>query len=1343
MAVSQRVIFTIIPDGFTGGRARLNLHIAPRLSLTNLDQPETLEQFPAWQDWAATINAAQIRLFANNQQIDLRRTSNARSEVWAALFPQTTPVQAHQFQDLRGTDVLTYPLAELAKGIEDDYVHMAGADGDELPIAAKLGRFREYQPPRGFDRQAAVKLLNDTDGVEALSRRSIATGLLAAYHQPLGKLVDKVAKPDSPDDGHLDAPYQAVERTAMPNEAEIVERFDFHRIVAAIGQHPAVMRACGLVVPLEVRLADLPQGNFQLRVEIDWNAGGVDTEADICPRTQARRDDADFRARPRDPGVISGGWLNLDPDAFQLVAMDADGAGLSLKNFAINLPNIGEERYDDEDFGADRQARTGTPRIRTAGLQLAQTRRDRAIKALFAGSGKLNDQALASGSADLFAEDLIRGWRADIIDEKRARWQSLVRFDGRYELVNSAGELGTDDEETVIKLAAGKAADGSDAKLIKASEAVFAWSGWSLAAPQPGRVIMPDDISHEDAPNTVPDGLPLRVTPVAHRGSLPLLRFGHRYRARLRYADVAGGGVGWSSDESPVAGAATLPYRFGRYEPVEAPSLTLINGDPLPKDGESMARAALRTMDDPAQNDVSARRNVVPPRVGVRFAELHGVLDLSGRPDPAAYAVLTGRDAEYTEALVTGIAFNPADPAAPKPYDTRFATGPEASPTPYLYDPLAMGAALKIAGVPGINPEKIWKVPFVGDAWDASASPEWPNARGFSLVADENVPTGWDAVRRIFTVRLRPAERARIQLSALVPKRGLAVFKLLDRLAELAETGDAAAVDRFKNTRQAVADGRHWMFTPWRQVELVHAVQRPLISPDYQSLFASRNLGEVTANISWATPIHCKSTVRIDTDATWAEIDDHHGDGPVVRRFASDAFSRKFARLDFPQHLARRLPDEHVFTDTRARFVGYRMRATTRFREFMPLDIRVQPDRLDRTSDRLAIWVPSSSPPPAPVIRYVVPTFGWFESNAADGGKRVWREGGGLRIYLDRPWFQSGSNEMLAVLLPEVTDVPANGTLKDFVSQWGADPVWAGPKVKTVAPKRTDLPRRIDAGPVPYDFGDPANPVELPDGLAAGSAFLRGGLKPQGAPDGVGVEAVPHAVAYDAARQLWYCDIVIRPGDAYFPFVRLALARYQPHAVSGCTLSSVAMAAFQQLSPDRVATVNPVAGQGVLRQISVYGRTPTHGLVLPTAGTITVQLQRLKPGADPELDWHETGEAILPPPGPGINMGSLRKQAGGFDLARNQLTNAQRLMLRETSAFGGRPVAEQLEANPDVFSLLLPPLIHQSTLAVPAHDGDRLRVLITETEKYHTETPEGRKSNVPVERIVYAAAVEL
>src|SRR5690349_2359105 len=62
-------------------------------------------------------------------------------------------------------------------------------------------------------------------------------------------------------------------------------------------------------------------------------------------------------------------------------------------------------------------------------------------------------------------------------------------------------------------------------------------------------------------------------------------------------------------------------------------------------------------------------------------------------------------------------------------------------------------------------------------------------------------------------------------------------------------------------------------------------------------------------------------------------------------------------------------------------------------------------------------------------------------------------------------------------------------------------------------------------------------------------------------------------------RRLWFCDIELDPGTAYFPFVRLALARTQTVSAEGARLSNAVLADFAAVAPGRwlavVATEAP------------------------------------------------------------------------------------------------------------------------------------------------------------------------
>lgn len=190
------------------------------------------------------------------------------------------------------------------------------------------------------------------------------------------------------------------------------------------------------------------------------------------------------------------------------------------------------------------------------------------------------------------------------------------------------------------------------------------------------------------------------------------------------------------------------------------------------------------------------------------------------------------------------------------------------------------------------------------------------------------------------------------------------------------------------------------------------------------------------------------------------------------------------------------------------------------------------------------------------------------------------------------------------------------------------------------------------------------------------------------------------------------------------------------------------MTSFQQLSADRVAVVTLAGGPfNRLRRIQGCGRLPSEGFTLPSAGHIQVRLQRLRLGADPDLDWRDTDYGVPPPPGPGFDLPlgitSVARSGSGFATARSSLTIQQRQQLRAAEWLERADIKVQLETFPPVFELLLPPLLHEETILLPEHGDDRLRLLISERERYRTEREDSTTAPNPVERIVYASALEV
>ena len=109
------------------------------------------------------------------------------------------------------------------------------------------------------------------------------------------------------------------------------------------------------------------------------------------------------------------------------------------------------------------------------------------------------------------------------------------------------------------------------------------------------------------------------------------------------------------------------------------------------------------------------------------------------------------------------------------------------------------------------------------------------------------------------------------------------------------------------------------------------------------------------------------------------------------------------------------------------------------------------------------------------------------------------------------------------------------------------------------------------------------------------------------------VNVAGHSVGYDADRRLWYCDLEFANPGAYMPFVRLALARYQPSSIAGVELSHVVLADFAQLTPDRSASLTLDPATPTTARLVVGGLAPQG----PATSVIDVAVQARFPGSAP------------------------------------------------------------------------------------------------------------------------------
>jgi hypothetical protein len=105
----------------------------------------------------------------------------------------------------------------------------------------------------------------------------------------------------------------------------------------------------------------------------------------------------------------------------------------------------------------------------------------------------------------------------------------------------------------------------------------------------------------------------------------------------------------------------------------------------------------------------------------------------------------------------------------------------------------------------------------------------------------------------------------------------------------------------------------------------------------------------------------------------------------------------------------------HQLNDTKHHRIHYTARAVTRYREYFPKPVEeddVEEElKYTRASESVTVDVPASARPVAPLIAYVIPTFGW-QRQTQTNLKRSIRFGGGLRMYIsnDRGTLQVKAN---------------------------------------------------------------------------------------------------------------------------------------------------------------------------------------------------------------------------------------------------------------------------------------------------------------------------------------------
>jgi hypothetical protein len=412
----------------------------------------------------------------------------------------------------------------------------------------------------------------------------------------------------------------------------------------------------------------------------------------------------------------------------------------------------------------------------------------------------------------------------------------------------------------------------------------------------------------------------------------------------------------------------------------------------------------------------------------------------------------------------------------------------------------------------------------------------------------------------------------------------------------------------------------------------------PTAETELNSITAWRFLGATDAYLLGGLQIHAASTAKVNILAEWDDpVDDLSQPSPGSIRYAApvdeipihqltehriNVATRSLAYYDADHDLLcfaqsgdalGNLPSgawinqntapRHLIDDTRHHRIRYTAVATSRYQEYFSQEL---PDpnnseamiRRDftRQSQPVTVEVPASTRPIAPQIAYVIPTFGW-QRQTETNLKRSVRFGGGLRVYLERPWFSSGEGELLCVTLyagvnADIAQPEERDRWKSYITQWGNDPIW----------RTADLPLQTPRS----DFFPDAIAQELSLKLEEDASKR--------------VDVVGYPVAFDAEQQKWYCDLTLNASQTYSPFVRLALVRYQPYALVDAKISRVVLADFVQLTPERSVMLTADPYQPRQLRISISGIQPTQA---DRAPVIKLKLQERDESIQTDLTWRD------------------------------------------------------------------------------------------------------------------------
>ena len=455
----------------------------------------------------------------------------------------------------------------------------------------------------------------------------------------------------------------------------------------------------------------------------------------------------------------------------------------------------------------------------------------------------------------------------------------------------------------------------------------------------------------------------------------------------------------------------------------------------------------------------TSERHISPPKTSVQMAEWHGSFDAALQSVPAAqkvqaaWAIACKEDGGYYDAhvtdsttgyyrsypqpgrlIVTPPAAAPAVALARASGQPAFTDTDEITPRgtalqngqyvvfdtdsvllPYLPDPNAAGVAIQ--GLPAGTSFRT----FGGRANNPSGG-SWPELSTWRLVLAES--TG-----ALTVAGLDPAPSASSPVVVSLPaatKLELTYSSTLNTLAAIhafcppttaADAGTNAArtgtppapLPVARRSRSSTPSSARWPLASSTATSTRRTAARA--RPPRRSWPRSASTARAAARRRASTPPGTE--VRRPGERTANPNADPPRADPPLRR-PSTRRSPRIAATTRPR-LTKTV--RQLFGDTKRRDITYATRATTRFREYFPSSITSDSTNITNTTAFThTISCKASARPPIPKVLYAVPSF-LFNSSTSGATTTSSRAGGIVRVYVDRGWYASGTDERLGVVL--------------------------------------------------------------------------------------------------------------------------------------------------------------------------------------------------------------------------------------------------------------------------------------------------------------------------------------